>query len=211
MKILLSDHGTAKRFGPVYGVDIHHSDGGTVRTGFLLHPDERWTSHDEALAAGKQEVAYRAATSPTSHLSPDGTSYRSTYGRHECEVRVEVFRDDAGMGLVLSTPPELAWVGADGGEALLVGVLPDARRIVVVKRLFGAFAHENYGRNAVPGVTPYWTSVVESAPHSEKPMAYVDTRFWSVSIAQHVSRGKAVREALLQMDRDQQIGRLHRE
>lgn len=55
MKIILSDRVEARSFGPVYGVDIHHSDGGAVRMGFLLHPDERWTSQDEALAAGKGE------------------------------------------------------------------------------------------------------------------------------------------------------------
>lgn len=205
MKIIISDHADARDFGPLYGVDIHHSAGGVTRTGFLLYRDERWDSHDEALAAGKQEIAYRAATSPNAALAKDGLSYTASYGGHECEVRVETFQEVSGRGLVLTTPPKLRWTSADGGEALLVGTFPDGRRVVVVKRLFGPFSHESYGRNAITGVTPYWTSVVETRANSERPTAFIATRFWSVSVPQAVSCAAAVQAALREMERELRI------
>ena len=142
-----------------YSIAVKNFDG-TIRS-----PVGRYTSEDRWLDAN---TAHWYAASEQRILRHIGRLMPGA------EVVVVAHRD-SHAGRLLGLPDDLQW--ASGDQGLLVGEVR-GRRVVAVRRFVG-FVAPYLSRTHLSGITAYWTSVIETAPNSGRPMAYISTRHYT--------------------------------
>jgi hypothetical protein len=159
--------------------------------GTLRSPAGRYTAEDRWLDA---ETAHWYAASEQRILRHIG---RLKAG---AEV-VVVSHQETHEGALWGLPESLRWASGDHG--FFVGKVRGCR-VVAVRRFVGYVA-PHLARVHLSGITAYWTSVIETAPGSEKPRAYNSARYYTDDYTPYdeaTQRRKCANQTLLLMSVD---------
>lgn len=187
-----------ERLHVVRGVETIHATLGRIDASV------RWTTEGAARDAAREELKLIVASDilHSRTLEAHGDVARIT---DRVTIGYRVVRHDDPWSAEPTLPAGLAWCSVDGDEAVLVGEL-HGRRVVAVRRRFGAMSERSYGTFQVAGIATYWTSIIESSPGSARPMAYISKRFFEPmhdAAIDRAMRGACIRAAQAQIKADE--------
>ncbi len=166
-----------------YRLALRLSDGTLRDTVGRYTKETHWLDSDEAhwYAAGEQRILRHV-------------------GRITGEDAViVVLNSPDAKGDLWGLPKPLAW--ASGNHGFLAG-MHDGCRVVIVRR-FEGYVPPHLAKTHLSGITAYWTSIIETAQGSEKPMAYITSRYYTDDYTpsdELTQRNKCLRVAHALMD-----------